>query len=67
MRRCGRERRRHARSGGHGVELYRAVRDDRPALPFVFFTGRPAGWLSERVDLRADPAAAVRTIEWFCR
>jgi hypothetical protein len=24
----------------------------------VFFTGRPAGWLSERVDLRADPAAA---------
>ena len=41
---------------GDGVDLYRAIRERWPALPFVFFTGTPAARLSVRVDLRADPA-----------
>ena len=41
---------------GDGVDLYRAVRERWPALPFVFFTGTPAVRLSERVGLREDPA-----------
>lgn len=42
---------------GDGADLYRAVRDRWPALPFVFFTGTPPGRLATEVDLRADPAA----------
>lgn len=38
-----------------GIDLYRAVRERWPTRPFLFFTGRPPRWLSERVDLRADP------------
>ena len=49
---------------GDGVDLYRAVRDRWPALPFVFFTGTPAVALSTRVDLRED--SAVRYVRRGC-
>lgn len=42
---------------GDGPDLYRAVRDHRPTLPVVFFTGTPSRVLAGSVDLRADPAA----------
>jgi DNA-binding NtrC family response regulator len=42
--------------GGDGPALYRAVRDRRPTLPVVFFTGTPSRMLAGSVDLRGDDA-----------
>ena len=43
-------------AAGDGVALYRAVRDRRPTLPVVFFTGTPSRTLARSVDLRGDDA-----------
>jgi DNA-binding NtrC family response regulator len=41
---------------GDGLDIYRGVRDRRPTLPVVFFTGTPSRMLAGSVDLRGDDA-----------